>query len=206
MKQSTDRVGDEVARIATTLLADSESMSATMAEQMRANVPVYRTDVVTADELQATCFDNLHFVFGAMGRSTPADSPESRENGRQRARVGIPLTDVMAAYRIGARFMWDRLSSAAARCADRGRHSGCSRNVARARHIHPGNGDGLSGRDRLPGRDQRERARRADPGGSGRRCSRGEPLGCSAHAKAPSDRVLRGGCRVRLGCWEGSPW
>jgi hypothetical protein len=85
-----------------------------MAEQMRSAVPIYRTDLVTEEQLQATCFNNLHFVFGAMGRSTPVDSPESRENGRQRAQAGIPLTDVMAAYRIGARFMWNRLASEAA--------------------------------------------------------------------------------------------
>jgi PucR C-terminal helix-turn-helix domain/GGDEF-like domain len=85
-----------------------------MAEQMRSAVPIYRTELVTLEELRSTCFDNLHFVFGSMGRSTPVDSPESRENGRQRARAGIPLTDVMAAYRIGARFMWNRLATEAA--------------------------------------------------------------------------------------------
>jgi hypothetical protein len=115
MEQSaTDAVGDQVASLATTLLENSASLSEAMADQMRASVPIYRTDIIAADELRATCLDNLHFVFGAMGRSTPKDSPESRENGRQRARVGIPLTDVMAAYRIGARCMWDRLAAEAA--------------------------------------------------------------------------------------------
>jgi len=83
-----------------------------MADQMRASVPIYLTGLVTKEELRETCYDNLHFVFGSMGRSLPAESPESRENGHKRAQAGIPLTDVMAAYRIGARFMWERLSAA----------------------------------------------------------------------------------------------
>jgi PucR C-terminal helix-turn-helix domain/GGDEF-like domain len=113
VEQPLDPIGDQVAGLALALLDESASLSVAMADQMRANVPIYRAELVTVDELRATCFNNLHFVFGAMGRSVPSASLESRENGRQRARVGIPLTDVMAAYRIGARFMWDRLSSAA---------------------------------------------------------------------------------------------
>jgi hypothetical protein len=110
MEQPADPVGQRVAHLAASLLEESEVLSAAMADRMRAAVPIYRTDLVTAAELQATCFANLHFVFDSMGRAAPTISPESRENGRQRARVGIPLTDVMAAYRIGARFMWEQLS------------------------------------------------------------------------------------------------
>lgn len=42
-------------------------------------------------------------------------SPESRENGRQRAKAGVPLTAVMAAYRVAARYLWDCLAETAAR-------------------------------------------------------------------------------------------
>jgi hypothetical protein len=114
MEQSPDQVGDEVAGLAFALLQDAEALAETMADQMRASVPIYRTDVLTVDELRVTCFNNVHFVFGSMGRVAPTASPESRENGRERARAGIPLTDVMAAYRIGARIMWERLSALAA--------------------------------------------------------------------------------------------
>ncbi|HEX4403008.1 MAG TPA: helix-turn-helix domain-containing protein [Galbitalea sp.] len=113
MEQLGDDIGEQVASLAKAVLRDSAALSEAMAEQMRSSVPIYRTDLVTAEELTATCFDNLHFVFGSMGRATPLDSPESRENGHRRARAGIPLTDVMAAYRIGARFMWNRLSAVA---------------------------------------------------------------------------------------------
>ena len=114
MEQSPHLVGERVARLAASVLEHSESLSATMAHEMRAAVPIYRTELITAAELQATCFANIQFVFDSMGRTTPSISPESRANGRQRARVGIPLTDVMAAYRIGARVMWEQLSRSAA--------------------------------------------------------------------------------------------
>ena len=61
--------------------------------------------------------DNVGFVFGPIGRAPAAASPESRENGRRRARAGVPLTAVMAAYRVAARYLWDCLADTAARRA-----------------------------------------------------------------------------------------
>jgi PucR C-terminal helix-turn-helix domain/GGDEF-like domain len=89
-----------------------------MAARIRAAVPVYGTAAVISDEeLRRACLDNVGFVFGPIGRAPAVASPESRENGRRRARAGVPLTAVMAAYRVAARYLWDCLADAAARRA-----------------------------------------------------------------------------------------
>jgi len=74
-------------------------------------VPVYRTGAaVSTEELRRACLDNIDFVFGPIGRAPAVTSPESRENGRQRAKAGVPLTAVMTAYRVAARYLWDCLA------------------------------------------------------------------------------------------------
>ena len=89
-----------------------------MAARIRAAVPVYSTGTVISDEdLRGTCLDNIGFVFGPLGRTPAVASPESRENGRRRAQAGVPLTAVMAAYRVAARYLWDCLADTAARSA-----------------------------------------------------------------------------------------
>ena len=89
-----------------------------MAARIRAAVPVYgAAGVISDEELRRACLDNIGFVFGPIGRAPAVASPESRENGRRRARAGVPLTAVMAAYRVAARYLWDCLADTAARRA-----------------------------------------------------------------------------------------
>src|SRR5258708_20477343 len=83
---------------------------------MRAAGPVSRTGGgVSPAELRRACLANIDFVFGPIGRAPAVTSPESRENGRQRAKAGVPLTAVMTAYRVAARYLWDCLAGTAAR-------------------------------------------------------------------------------------------
>ncbi|MFC1435639.1 PucR family transcriptional regulator [Streptacidiphilus sp. N1-3] len=113
-----DRVGAQVAELGTRMVQQAEPLADALVDRIRAAVPVYRTDAaVSAEELRRTCLDNIHFVFGSIGRVPALNSPESRENGRQRARAGVPLTAVMEAYRVAARFLWEQLADTAARSA-----------------------------------------------------------------------------------------
>src|SRR5258707_4280764 len=91
-------------------------MADEMAARIGAAVPVSRTGAaVSTEELRRACLDNIDFVFGPIGRARAVTSPESRENGRQRAKAGVPLTAVMTAYRVAARYLWDCLAGTAAR-------------------------------------------------------------------------------------------
>jgi hypothetical protein len=113
-----DDVGAGLALLGAELRERADELADGMAALIRAAVPVYGTAAVISDEeLRRTCRDNVGFVFGPIGRAPAVASPESRENGRRRARAGVPLTAVMAAYRVAARYLWDCLADAAARSA-----------------------------------------------------------------------------------------
>jgi PucR-like helix-turn-helix protein/diguanylate cyclase with GGDEF domain len=93
------------------MLARADELADEMVERIRAAVPLYRGDaMITTAELRRTCLENIDFVFGPMGHAPALTSPESRDNGRRRAQAGVPLTSVMEAYRVGARFLWEQLA------------------------------------------------------------------------------------------------
>jgi hypothetical protein len=116
--EQDDPLGAQVEKLGAKLLDQAEDLADDMVSRIQAAVPAYRTEaVVSTEELRRTCVDNIHFVFGPIGRTPALSSPESRENGRLRARAGVPLAAVMEAYRVAARFLWDCLAETAARSA-----------------------------------------------------------------------------------------
>ncbi|MDI5973746.1 helix-turn-helix domain-containing protein [Streptomyces sp. SL13] len=111
-----DSLDAQVERLGARMLERAERIADTLVTRIRAAVPVYRTEAaVSGEELRRTCLDNVTYVFGPLGRAPALSSPESRENGRRRAHAGVPLTAVMEAYRVSARFLWDCLAEEAAR-------------------------------------------------------------------------------------------
>ncbi len=113
-----DDAGAGLALLGAELRERADELADGMAARIRAAVPVYGTSTAISDEeLRRTCLDNIGFVFGPIGRAPAVASPESRKNGRRRARAGVPLSAVMAAYRVAARYLWDCLADTAARSA-----------------------------------------------------------------------------------------
>ena len=111
----SDPVGAQVALLGTRMLERAGELADEMVERIRAAVPVYRSDAaITAAELRRTCLENIDFIFRPMGHAPARTSPESRDNGRRRAQAGVPLTSVIEAYRVSARFLWERLAEPAA--------------------------------------------------------------------------------------------
>ncbi len=120
MQQSRqeDPLGAQVEQLGAQLLRQAEHLADAMVVRVQTAVPAYRTETaVSTEELRRTCLDNIHFVFGPIGRTPALSSPESWENGRLRARAGIPLAAVMEAYRVAARFLWNCLAETAAHSA-----------------------------------------------------------------------------------------
>src|SRR3984957_11705220 len=116
MEQPADEVSAGLALLGAELRDRAGELADGMAARIRAAVPVYGAGAAISDEeLRRTCRDNVGFVFGPIGRAPAVASPESRENGRRRARAGVPLAAVMAAYRVAARYLWECLADAAAR-------------------------------------------------------------------------------------------
>jgi hypothetical protein len=106
-----DPIGAQVALFGARMLQRADELTDEMVEQIKAAVPVYRSEAaITTAELRRTCLENIDFVFRPMGHAQALSSPESRDNGRRRAQAGVPLTSVMEAYRVCARFLWDRMA------------------------------------------------------------------------------------------------
>jgi hypothetical protein len=111
-------VGVQIASLAAEVLRHDDELAAVVVERICAAVPLYDTEsVVSREQLHETSLANLHAIFEPMGRTPVTSSRESRENGRLRAKAGVPLTAVLEAYRVGARCMWERLGEIAARSA-----------------------------------------------------------------------------------------
>ncbi|TSD94478.1 PucR family transcriptional regulator [Skermania sp. ID1734] len=87
-----------------------------MADVVRERIPFYRdATAVSIAELRDSCTANLRYVFTALAEHTPPDPTAAAETGTQRAQSGVPLATVMAAYRVGFRYMWEKVVSEARR-------------------------------------------------------------------------------------------
>lgn len=74
-------------------------------------VPLYREDhIITSQELRRSVQQNLRFLVTAIGSpQAPLDLAAPRETGRRRAMQGVPLPEVLQAYRISFATLWDAL-------------------------------------------------------------------------------------------------
>jgi hypothetical protein len=64
---------------------------------------------VSLDDLRASCDRNLEMILWPLVNPAPVDLRPPQETGRRRARQRAPLPEVMAAYRVGFRFVWETL-------------------------------------------------------------------------------------------------
>ena len=86
---ASDPVDAQVALLGARMLERAGELADEMVEQIRAAVPIYRSDaMITTAELRRTCLENIDFVFRPMGHAPARTSPESRDNGRRRAQAG----------------------------------------------------------------------------------------------------------------------
>src|ERR1700722_5164425 len=104
---------EQVEGIARQLLARCDELADQMTAAIKAAVPLYRNGGVDHDTLRATSLVHLQAILGSLGRNPATTSPESRENGRQRAAAGVPLVAILEAYRVAARFMWEQVADSA---------------------------------------------------------------------------------------------
>ncbi|WP_210429833.1 PucR family transcriptional regulator [Streptomyces physcomitrii] len=105
----------EIAPVATALLERAPHLGTRMARRIRAEVDYYGSEErVPFGELSASCCRNTRLVFGQLADSGPAeDLASAHDTGRERARQGAPLGELLHAYRVGSQFLWSELTSAA---------------------------------------------------------------------------------------------
>jgi hypothetical protein len=99
----------EIVVLARSLLERRQEMAQGMAERIRREVEYYRSGAVSLDDLQVSCDRNLEMILWPLVNPAPVDLRPPQETGRRRARQRAPLSEVMAAYRIGFRFVWETL-------------------------------------------------------------------------------------------------
>jgi hypothetical protein len=81
-----------------------------IAERIRADVPAYADEsLIPFDSLRRSCTDNADLVLRHLSRSGAPDPGPARETGRIRAEQGMPLADILHAYRIGFEFVWSEI-------------------------------------------------------------------------------------------------
>ncbi|MEV4262730.1 helix-turn-helix domain-containing protein [Kribbella sp. NPDC049584] len=96
------------------LRARGDELVEAMAARIETEIEFYRTGgLVPADALRASCGANVEFMLESL-TGTGSDPVSARETGRLRAEQGAPLADVMAAYRVGTRYLWDVVLAEAA--------------------------------------------------------------------------------------------
>lgn len=79
---------------------------------VRNEVASYQGDgLVSGEDLYTSCQSHATYMLEAMG-SGKSDLELPKTVGRSRAEQGVPLTDVMSVYRVGARFWWEQIRRA----------------------------------------------------------------------------------------------
>ncbi|WP_160102294.1 PucR family transcriptional regulator [Rhodococcus sp. T7] len=96
--------------VADAMLARAGELGAAMAAVIRRDIDYYRSNtLVSTDDIQRSCSANMTFVFHALAGDTDMDASAAEATGTARALAGVPLPAVMAAYRVGFRFMWEKM-------------------------------------------------------------------------------------------------
>lgn len=71
------------------------------------------TDVVDDDELRRSLTANLEYIIAHIDAGGELDLQAPDETGRARAAKGVPLADVLAAYRLSFSVLWSEVGAAA---------------------------------------------------------------------------------------------
>ncbi|MCU1585378.1 MAG: hypothetical protein JWM49_1934 [Microbacteriaceae bacterium] len=95
--------------LTSTLLATAGDLPTRLAESVKRRVPSYRQPSLVADqELLDSCSAHVGFI-STLGKPDPERDNTVRSIGASRARANFPLSDVLAAIRVGCEFIWSAI-------------------------------------------------------------------------------------------------
>ncbi|MER5450989.1 helix-turn-helix domain-containing protein [Streptomyces sp. NPDC002766] len=104
----------ELSEVIAAIQAQLPGLGERVADRIRSDVPAYRNEsLIPFDSLCRSCTDNADLVLRQLRRTGAPDAEPARETGRIRAEQGMPLADVLHAYRIGFEFLWSEILSEA---------------------------------------------------------------------------------------------
>jgi hypothetical protein len=98
-----------VARLATTARARLPEITEDTFTRIVAEMPVYgNARFVSHEKLRSSCEANLRFLLRALEEPGTPDLSQAAATGRERARLGAPLPELLRAFRIGFTEVWQR--------------------------------------------------------------------------------------------------
>ena len=81
-----------------------------IAERIRAEVPVYADEsLIPFDSLRTSCTANVDLLLRHLLGHIGPDPDPARQTGRTRAEQGMPLPDILHAYRVGFESVWSEI-------------------------------------------------------------------------------------------------
>ena len=108
---------DHLARLVSLMRKHAEEYVDRAVRRILSTVGSYEeTHVVARDDLWWSVYRNLETILLALGEGRPVSEEElavRRELGRRRAQQGMPVDDVMRAFRLGYAVFWEALSETA---------------------------------------------------------------------------------------------
>jgi PucR-like helix-turn-helix protein/diguanylate cyclase with GGDEF domain len=109
----------EVAGLAAALKLRFDELVDRLTDRIAAEIGLYGAGaVVTRAELRRSVADNFTFMLGQMSTSDEPDLGPPRRTGRRRAQEGVPLPELLRAYRLGFAFLWEELLTEARAVGD----------------------------------------------------------------------------------------
>lgn len=106
LQDSSDRLSE----LGAALLADLDARGVEVARAVRERLAFYRESAVVPEaDLVESCTANLRFAFEAVARQEAADPAPAADTGNRRAASEVPLSAVLAAYRIGFHHIWQQV-------------------------------------------------------------------------------------------------
>jgi hypothetical protein len=109
-REATGRPDPELVALAGRLLGAIDEFADEIASAIEARVEFYAThSVVSADDLRRSVRGNLEYVLRSLREDQYADVSAARTTGALRAEQGVPLSVVMAAFRILFSQIWHSL-------------------------------------------------------------------------------------------------
>jgi PucR C-terminal helix-turn-helix domain/GGDEF-like domain len=97
------------------LLEDVPELADRLAEWIRSELASYGFSAVTREDLRRSCADNLTEILCRMAGQELRNPEAPVATGRRRAEQGFPLAEVLHAFRLGGRVIWDELVARARR-------------------------------------------------------------------------------------------
>ena len=104
----SNRVQQQVAEVADGLRQRTDELSILLARTITRDVQLYRSAApVPFEVLAITCAAIVRSIFASLAANTDFDPTAATEAGADRASIGVPLSSVMEAYRVGFAQLWE---------------------------------------------------------------------------------------------------